>query len=52
LKSIQLPEGLAKSIQQKLQAEQDAMRMVFILQREKLLKLLDQKMRKKYFLKT
>jgi len=36
MKSIQLPEGLAKSIEQKLQAEQDAMRMVFILQQEKL----------------
>jgi prohibitin 1 len=36
MKSIQLPEGLAKSIEQKLQAEQDAMRMVFILEQEKL----------------
>jgi regulator of protease activity HflC (stomatin/prohibitin superfamily) len=36
MKSIQLPEGLAKSIEQKLQAEQDAMRMEFILQQEKL----------------
>lgn len=36
MKSIQLPEGLATSIEQKLQAEQDAMRMVFILQQEKL----------------
>jgi regulator of protease activity HflC (stomatin/prohibitin superfamily) len=36
LKSIQLPAGLASSIEQKLQAEQDAMRMVFILQQEKL----------------
>lgn len=36
MKSIQLPEGLARSIEQKLQAEQDAMRMVFILQQEKL----------------
>lgn len=36
MKSIQLPEGLASSIEQKLQAEQDAMRMVFILQQEKL----------------
>jgi regulator of protease activity HflC (stomatin/prohibitin superfamily) len=36
MKSIQLPEGLSSSIEQKLQAEQDAMRMVFILQQEKL----------------
>lgn len=36
MKSIQLPSGLASSIEQKLQAEQDAMRMVFILQQEKL----------------
>jgi regulator of protease activity HflC (stomatin/prohibitin superfamily) len=36
MKSIQLPGGLASSIEQKLQAEQDAMRMVFILQQEKL----------------
>jgi len=36
MKSIQLPIGLASSIEQKLQAEQDAMRMVFILQQEKL----------------
>jgi len=36
MKSIQLPGGLANSIEQKLQAEQDAMRMVFILQQEKL----------------
>ncbi len=36
MKSIQLPEGLASSIEQKLQAEQDAMRMIFILQQEKL----------------
>ncbi len=32
LKSIQLPPGLAQSIEQKLQAEQNAMRMEFILQ--------------------
>lgn len=32
MKSIQLPNGLANSIEQKLQAEQDAMRMEFILQ--------------------
>lgn len=36
MKSIQLPTGLASSIEQKLQAEQDAMRMVFILEQEKL----------------
>lgn len=36
MKSIQLPSGLATSIEQKLQAEQDAMRMEFILQQEKL----------------
>lgn len=36
MKSIKLPGGLAKSIEQKLQAEQDAMRMEFILKQEKL----------------
>jgi regulator of protease activity HflC (stomatin/prohibitin superfamily) len=36
MKSIQLPQGLSLSIEQKLQAEQDAMRMEFILQRERL----------------
>lgn len=36
MKSIQLPAGLSNSIEQKLQAEQDAMRMEFILQQEKL----------------
>ena len=36
LKSIQLPRGLANSIERKLQAEQDAMRMKFILEQEKL----------------
>ena len=36
MKSIQLPAGPASSIEQKLQAEQDAMRMEFILQQEKL----------------
>jgi prohibitin 1 len=36
MKSIALPAGLAKSIEQKLQAEQDAMRMEFVLQQEKL----------------
>ena len=34
--SIQLPNGLANSIERKLQAEQDAMRMEFILQQAKL----------------
>jgi prohibitin 1 len=36
MKSIQLPAGLSNSIEQKLQAEQDAMRMEFVLQQEKL----------------
>lgn len=36
MKSIQLPRGLSMSIEQKLQAEQDAMRMEFILQQAKL----------------
>lgn len=36
MKSIKLPPGLASSIEQRLQAEQDAMRMEFILQQEKL----------------
>jgi prohibitin 1 len=36
MKSIQLPRGLASSIEQKLQAEQDAMRMEFTLQEERL----------------
>lgn len=36
MKSIQLPAGLATSIERKLQAEQDAMRMEFVLQQEKL----------------
>jgi prohibitin 1 len=35
LKSIALPTGLARSIETKLQAEQDAQRMVFVLQRER-----------------
>jgi prohibitin 1 len=35
LKSIQLPAGLSKSIEEKLQAEQDAQRMEFVLQKEK-----------------
>jgi regulator of protease activity HflC (stomatin/prohibitin superfamily) len=36
MKSIQLPSGLASSIEQKLQAEQNAMRMEFILKQETL----------------
>jgi prohibitin 1 len=36
MKSIQLPDGLAESIVQKLQAEQEAMRMKFVLDKEKL----------------
>ena len=36
MKRIQLPNGLASSIEKKLQAEQDAMRMEFVLQQEKL----------------
>jgi prohibitin 1 len=36
MKSIQLPAGLAQSIEQKLQAEQEAMRMEFVLQQAKL----------------
>lgn len=36
MKSIKLPAGLANSIEQKLQAEQDAMRMEFVLKQEKL----------------
>lgn len=36
LKSIKLPAGLSMSIEQKLQAEQNAMRMEFILQQERL----------------
>lgn len=35
MKSITLPEGLAKSIEERLQAEQDAMRMEFVLLQEK-----------------
>jgi regulator of protease activity HflC (stomatin/prohibitin superfamily) len=35
MKSIQLPQGLSQSIESKLQAEQDAMRMEFVLQQEK-----------------
>lgn len=36
MKSIQLPPGLANSIERKLQAEQDAMRMEFVIQQAKL----------------
>jgi len=36
LKSIQLPQALSMSIEQKLQAEQDALRMKFVLEQEKL----------------
>lgn len=36
MKSIQLPNGLALSIEQKLQAEQDVMRMEYILKQESL----------------
>ena len=36
MKSISLPKDLSKSIEQKLQAEQDAMRMEFVLKQEKL----------------
>jgi len=36
MKSIQLPAGLASSIEQKLQAEQDALRMEFVLRQERL----------------
>ena len=35
LKSIRLPEGLARSIENRLQAEQDAGRMLFVLEQEK-----------------
>jgi regulator of protease activity HflC (stomatin/prohibitin superfamily) len=34
MKSIQLPVGLASSVERKLQAEQDAMRMEFVLQKK------------------
>jgi len=36
LKTIKLPAGLASSIEEKLEAEQEAQRMEFVLQREKL----------------
>lgn len=35
MKIIQLPQGLSQSIESKLRAEQDAMRMEFVLQQEK-----------------
>lgn len=35
MKSIQLPAGLARAVEQKLEAEQDAQRMEFLLVREK-----------------
>jgi regulator of protease activity HflC (stomatin/prohibitin superfamily) len=35
LKSIQLPAGLARAVEEKLEAEQDAQRMEFLLDREK-----------------
>lgn len=35
MKSIKLPDGLAMSIERKLQAEQDAMRMKFVIDQEK-----------------
>lgn len=36
MKQIQLPRGLANSIERKLQAEQDAMRLMFVIDQEKL----------------
>ena len=36
LKNIELPEGLAQAVEHKLEAEQDAQRMEFVLQRERL----------------
>lgn len=35
LKSIQLPAGLARAVEEKLEAEQDAQRMEFLLERER-----------------
>lgn len=35
MKSIQLPKGLYQAIEEKLQAEQDAQRMEFVLQKER-----------------
>ncbi|MEM1407301.1 MAG: prohibitin family protein [Bacteroidota bacterium] len=36
LKTIRLPQGLSRAVEEKLEAEQDAQRMEFLLQREKL----------------
>ncbi|MFT4736092.1 MAG: prohibitin 1 [Cyclobacteriaceae bacterium] len=36
LKTIQLPAGLSRAVEEKLEAEQDAQRMEFLLQRERL----------------
>lgn len=36
LKSVQLPPGLARAVEQKLEAEQDAQRMAFVIQQEEL----------------
>ena len=36
LKSIQLPQGLARAVEDKLEAEQEAQRMQFVLERERL----------------
>ncbi len=36
LKTIQLPQGLSRAVEEKLEAEQDAQRMKFLLDREKL----------------
>ncbi len=36
LKTIQLPAGLARAVEEKLEAEQDAQRMEFLVQREKM----------------
>ncbi|MEM9327675.1 MAG: prohibitin family protein, partial [Bacteroidota bacterium] len=36
LKSIELPAGLARAVEEKLEAEQDAQRMQFLLERERL----------------
>ena len=36
MKTIKLPTGLARAVEEKLEAEQDAQRMEFVLQRERL----------------
>jgi regulator of protease activity HflC (stomatin/prohibitin superfamily) len=36
MKSVQLPSGLARAIEQKLEAEQDAQRMEFVIKQEEL----------------